>query len=42
MVKRYHRLDACSSQVFGEFDVMIDTLLVDRIIASTKWDDTRP
>lgn len=42
MEKRYHRLDACSPQVLSELDVVVNTLLVDGVIASTKRDDAGP
>ena len=42
MEERYHWLDACRAQVFGELDIVVDTLLVDGVVASAERDDAGP
>lgn len=37
-----HRLDACLAKVVYEFDVVLKTFLIDRVIAATKWDNSGP
>lgn len=40
--QRNHRLDACLDKIVHKLDVMLETFLVDRIIASTERDDAGP
>lgn len=42
MEERDERLDARSPQVVDEFDVVLDALLVDGIVAAAEGDDARP
>ena len=42
MEKRKHWLDASLDKVVHKFDVMLEALLVDRVIASTERDDAGP
>lgn len=40
--QRDHRLDARLNKIVCELDIMLEALLVDRVIASTERNDTRP
>ena len=42
MVEGHQRGNACGMQVVDEFDIMLDTLFIDRIVTASEGDDTRP
>jgi len=40
--QRYHRFDGCGAEVVDQLDVVLQTLLVHRVVASAEGDDTGP
>jgi D-ribose pyranose/furanose isomerase RbsD len=37
-----HRLDTVGQQLIDQIDVVLQAFVVDRVVAATEWNDTRP
>ena len=42
MKQRYHRFDACGTEVVDQLDVVLQTFFVYRVVASAEWYDAGP